>query len=138
MKGNVSLLTHNLFSIINENIELLKRIDGNIVIVNIPFSVAAIQHLAPLTPQHAQALMQATPGVEGRLNIFSGLKNSKIPESSMDLNLDFLRVTVLVAWLIFATLGCVPRSAAGPECGVSECCDREVRCSRVRDQKCTE
>ena len=49
-----------------------------------------------------------------------------------------LGVTVLVAWLIFATLGCVPRSAAGPECGVSECCVREVRCSRVLAQKCTE
>ena len=34
-------------------------------------------------------------------------------------------MTVLVAWLIFATLGCVPRSAAGPECGVSECCVQE-------------
>ena len=40
----------------------------------------------------------------------------------------FKRVTVLVAWFNFATLGCVPRSAAGPECGVSECCVREVRC----------
>ena len=52
--------------------------------------------------------------------------------------INFKGVTVLVARFIFATLECVPRGAAGPECGVSKCCGRGVRCSRVRDRKCTE